>query len=575
MGDAVNTQADEYAPVLLDKGAALFFTSSRPTGRGETDAWLTRWTGQSWFEAVNVGEGFNSEGHEGAMAFSPDGQTVIFASNALGDNQGQTDLYLARMVNGRPVNPVNLGSAVNSPAWESHPALSPDGRLLVFASNRRGGYGRSDLWMSRKDMNGEWGRAFPLSGLVNTQHDDLSPSFAKDGSTLYYATNGLDGYGGFDLWMTRIEDGDWKQPVNLGPTINSPRDDLFLACPDGGDAFYMASARDGGRGGLDIYQGKPDIFSAGVRCMPVVVVDSVRLMPATALLRVRDMATNTVVETLELLSVLHGRDLCLPAGRDYAVDVFLNGQLRKTMQLRGAAWPKTDTLRVPVRIPPAAAEKNLYDVPLFLEGSYRPNTTQGLEVLLTDLEGPLRSYAAIRRPDRRGRMIDQYRAWALAVETLCRRLYVVTADRVFPDAVASGGGRDRLEITVSGYPDPRPFAGVYADTMTARFLDGRGMLRTVSRDDTLDVEALAGLRAAHAAELFDRLFDAGSLRGKAQYRQLRVASRIVWRLRAEAEPDVTSDVSARRRVRVVMRMLQADGNAGGEVLFDSHSELEK
>lgn len=573
MGQAVNSPHDDYAPALLDNGAAMFFTSTRPGGRGKTDAWLTRWTGGAWFEAVNVGESFNSEQSEGTMTFSTDGVTVMFASDALGDNYGKTDIYFARMQNGRPVQPVNPGPAINSSAWESHPALSPDGRMLVFASNRRGGYGRSDLWVSRKNVEGEWGRAFPLSGLVNTEGDELAPSFAQDGSTLYFASNGHDGYGGYDLWMTRLEDGDWRQPVNLGPTINSPRDDLFLASVPGGKVFYISSARAGGEGGLDILRGTPDVFGAGVRCVPVAVVDSVSRSPVTAMLVVRDVASGQRVDMLQMLSAISGRDVCVAAGREHALDVVKQGAVVASWKLP-AAQTGRDTVRIAVRGAAAAQEKSEYDVPLFLEGSYRPNTTQGLEALLRDLDGPLRTYGAIRRPDRRGRLVEQYKSWALDVESLCRRLYVVTADRAFPDAVAAGGGRGRVEITVTGYPDPRPFIGVYADTTTTRFFDARGMERTVQRGDTLDGEALAGLRAGWAAELFDRLFDAGAQRGKAQYRQLQVAQRVVWRLRTDAESDPLTNISARRRVRVVIRLLESDGR-GGEVLFDSHTDLAK
>lgn len=574
MGSAVNSPFDDYAPALLDNGAALFFTSTRPGGRGATDAWLTRWTGSVWFDAVHAGESFNTEKSEGTMSFSAEGATVVFASDALPDSYGKTDLYVARMQNGRPVQPINAGPAINSSFWESHPAFSPDGRMLVFASNRRGGYGGCDLWVSRRNLQGEWGRAFPLSGLVNSGGDELAPSFSQDGSTLYFASNGHDGYGGFDLWMTRLEDGDWRQPVNLGPTINSPRDDLFLTGGYGGKAFYLSSARDGGAGGLDILRGTPDVFSAGVRCVPVSVTDSEQRTPVAAQLVVRDAATGSRIDVIDLPSSVSGRDVCVAAGRDHVIEVAVQGVVVTTRALPVSALSNRDTVRIAVRVSAAAGGKNPYDVPLFLDGSYRPNTTQGLETLLRDLEGPLRSYQAIPRPDRRGRLVEQYKAWALEVEALCRRLYVVTADRAFPDAVAAGGGRDRVEITVTGYADPRPFIGVYADTLTARFLDARGMERTVQHGDTLDGEALAGLRATWAAELFDRLFDAGAQRGKAQYRQLQVARRVIWRLRAEAAADPVADVSARRRVRVVIRLLGAD-DRGGEVLFDSHADLAK
>ncbi|MCZ8217618.1 MAG: hypothetical protein O9262_15345, partial [Cyclobacteriaceae bacterium] len=129
---------------------------------------------------------------------------------------------------------------VNSSDWESQPSLSADGRTIYFVSDRRGGVGRRDIWISTLDAKGNWTRARNLGKEINTINDEISPFIHVNNSTLYFATNGLTGFGGYDIhYSVRDNNGKWSAPVNMGAPINNHEDQFSLfVTADGEKAFY-------------------------------------------------------------------------------------------------------------------------------------------------------------------------------------------------------------------------------------------------------------------------------------------------------------------------------------------------
>jgi outer membrane protein OmpA-like peptidoglycan-associated protein len=196
----------------------------------------------------------NLEPSKGAINISQDGEWLIFAGYNFPGGFGDFDLYISYYTPTGWSEPENLGRNINTEAWESSPSLSPDKRALYFSSNRYGGFGGKDLYVSYRLPNGKWGPSQNMGTLVNTVGDELAPFIHADNASLYFTSDGLQGYGNSDIFLCRKGvDNKWGPPENLGFPINTIENEgsLFVAA-DGKTAFY-ASDRSDTRGGLDLY----------------------------------------------------------------------------------------------------------------------------------------------------------------------------------------------------------------------------------------------------------------------------------------------------------------------------------
>lgn len=257
--EAINTPFTEYNPVYSNN--ELYFTSSRAnakiyeaTGTPFTDIYKAETSGAN-VNASTIAplpDLINESNiNEGCITFTPDGKTMIFAKGNTGKRKGtnDVDLYISRYRNGQwsEATPINI----NLPdAWESTPALSPDGRTLYFSSNRKGGFGGLDLYSAQMDSRGRFGKVKNLGADINTAGDETFP-YVSDNSKMYFSSDGHPGYGMLDIFVVNRVNG--KTAVeNLGQPVNSTADDfgLFLFKADRG---FFTSNREGGKGDDDIY----------------------------------------------------------------------------------------------------------------------------------------------------------------------------------------------------------------------------------------------------------------------------------------------------------------------------------
>ena len=257
--EIINTPSSEYSPVFLNN--ELYFTSSRgndkiyeATGTPFTDIYkvASRGANVDLATVAALPAGINSSSiNDGCITFSPDGKTMVFAKGNTGKKKGafDVDLYISRYRNNVWSEPIMIN--INQPeAWDSAPAFSPDGRTLYFASNRKGGYGGTDIYSSQMDTRGRFARVRNLGPEINTPGNENFPYMAEDGK-LYFASDEHPGYGGLDLFYVKRANGK-TSIINLGQPMNSTGDDfaIFLFRPDRG--FYTSN-RDGGKGDDDIY----------------------------------------------------------------------------------------------------------------------------------------------------------------------------------------------------------------------------------------------------------------------------------------------------------------------------------
>lgn len=263
----VNSRNSDYSPAFGNgEYTEMYFTSSRKGGltdklddrTGETfsDVWFTKINKKGkWSLPIVVAEPINTEGNEGSVALNKRG-TVMYLTQCKVEKKKALGcgIYVSKRKGKLWGAPQLLQIKIDSNTTIGHPALSEDETILIFSSDMLGGYGGKDLWMSIKGKRNRWSDPINLGPMVNTPGDEMFPFLHSDG-TIYFSSNGHVGMGGLDVYKTsQDENGAYKLPVNLKSPVNSSADDFSMIIEKDGERGYLTSNRDGGKGGDDIYQ---------------------------------------------------------------------------------------------------------------------------------------------------------------------------------------------------------------------------------------------------------------------------------------------------------------------------------
>lgn len=241
LSDTVNAFAMQYFPVLTADEQELIFTRRMGGGQDDDEDLVVakKDTNGKWQHPVSISANINSPMNEGTCTISADGRQLIFTSCIGRRGYGSCDLFESKKIGNEWTRPQNLGPEINSAAWESQPSLSADGRMLFFVSDRRGGTGNKDIYVSYKLDENRWSKAENLGAKINTPYEEISPFIHVNGRTLFFASNGKTGFGGYDLYRSEYENGQWSEPVNFGFPVNNHEDQfsLFITA-DGQHGFY-------------------------------------------------------------------------------------------------------------------------------------------------------------------------------------------------------------------------------------------------------------------------------------------------------------------------------------------------
>jgi hypothetical protein len=335
MGSEINTSDDEYWPSITADGQTLMFTRQPVARNGnvskeylQEDFYVSYLVDNTWQKAVNAGAPLNTRQNEGAQTLSSNGRYMYFTACDRSGGMGSCDIYFSAFNDGRWSEPVNLRSPVNTAYWESQPSISADGRTIFFSSNRPGGMGGKDLWYSKMDEKGQWTEPVNMGNRINTEGDEMSPFIHFDGKTLYFASDGGVGLGGFDIYMTRLNsDSTWSEPQNLGYPINTYNDEMGLVIESGGKKAYFSAIRDK-MYGKDIFYF--DLYESARPAPVSYLKGKVQDKETGKLLKANYELINLSENKIIIKSSTDGNGnflVCLPSGYNYGINVSKSGYL--------------------------------------------------------------------------------------------------------------------------------------------------------------------------------------------------------------------------------------------------------
>ncbi|MBD3749120.1 MAG: OmpA family protein [Sphingobacteriales bacterium] len=328
LGPNINTKDQEYLASITTDDSTLIFTRQI---NGNEDFYKSVKINNEWSKAEYLSSNINTPSYnEGAQCISPDGQFLFFTGCNRPDGYGRCDIYISKKEGKGWSKPVNLGYPINTKGWESQPSLSADGRTLYFVSDRPGGFGSYDIWKSELGDDGNWQQPVNLGANINTAFDEQSPFIHPDNKTLYFSSNGWVGMGNKDLFISRLEsDSVWSKPENLGYPINTYGEESGLTINATGTKAFFSSDYFNGYGGLDIYSFDlpKNLRPTPVNYVKGVVFDEDSKDKLQAIVDIIDLKSGKSLH-LSYSDEVDGSFLAsIPQGNEYSLNVSKDGYL--------------------------------------------------------------------------------------------------------------------------------------------------------------------------------------------------------------------------------------------------------
>lgn len=348
LGEAINSDLDEYWPSLSADGSTMIFTVLVPKDPLVTDTkglvknatnfkedFYISYSNNGTWEKREPLVSINTNGNEGAQTLSADGNWMFFTACGRKGGKGSCDIWFSKRMADGWSKPSNLGAPVNTPFWESQPSFSSDGRTLYFVSSRPGGVGKKDIWKAvitayRQDGTPFFGQVENLGEHVNSEENENSPFIHLDNQTLYFSSDGWPGMGAMDLFNSRLGSHKrWQKPTNLGYPLNTENDEIGLVINAQGDLGYFSSDGLGEGKHKDIYQ---FTIPQKARPIPVTYIKGKVFDKETKEQLLADIRVNEIpggkLSVLTRTAEHSGEFLfCLPSGNNYALNIQKEGYL--------------------------------------------------------------------------------------------------------------------------------------------------------------------------------------------------------------------------------------------------------
>lgn len=283
----VSSKHNENLPFITVDGSRCYFLREIPARRDRTTFYTpdvvktewklccSKWKDTTFTTGIEMPAPFNKGDAEGGVTATADGQTLYFSRITYTGNYANCDLYKGEWKEesgGWKVE--RLGNVINGDrSWESQPSVSADGQWLYFASNRKGGVGGTDIWRCHRLPNGDWSRPENLGSRINTLGNEKFPFLHADGHTLYFVSDGWQGFGGYDVYFIDLAEGGEARPTNLGLPINTEKDELsFGVTTDGMRAYFPGRVSSSRSKDILIFDLYPAARPESMRCCRLTVI---------------------------------------------------------------------------------------------------------------------------------------------------------------------------------------------------------------------------------------------------------------------------------------------------------------
>ena len=371
LGPVINSRFPDYAPVISADETVLIFTSRRDNTTGgyldeegkyfediyisykekvylyeekkytysqflkkfgrkklETlinEGLINEEAGQ-WSKPVNMT--INTETHDASIALSPDGQMLFtYKTNESKIHSG--DIYVSELTGNEWSIPQRLPDEINTKGWEPSCSISADEKKLFFTSDREGGFGGTDIYMSVKLPNGKWSKAKNIGPKINTSYDEDAPFIHPDGKTLYFSSKGHESIGGYDIFTSVYveETDDWLTAKNIGYPINTSGDDIFFVWSADGKRGYFSTVRDDSYGDKDIYVVYRPEAEISLMVLKGHVLNSKTNEPIGATIVFMNNTDTKLIGYYNSNSYTGKYTIILPPGKNYGITVEAPGYL--------------------------------------------------------------------------------------------------------------------------------------------------------------------------------------------------------------------------------------------------------
>ncbi len=304
LGDQINTANDEYVPLIDADESRLVFTSKRkdsdesmsPSGLAfEKVYYSNKDENGNWTKAEEIQGEVNANLNTAGVALSGDGEKlIVFKTDP--DDWSVGNLFESEEIDGAWTKPKLLNQNINSPGYiETGASISLDGNTIYFSSNRPGGLGGFDLYRVKKLPNGNWSQAMNLGPNINTKKNDKAPFIHPNGFSLFFSSEGHENMGGYDIFRVELNNDSLVYPVNLAFPTNTTQDDFHYVITANERYAYYSSEREDSRGGQDIY--KIDYINRMIKnaVLRSKVLDEATGLPLAAEIQLLDNETGDLV----------------------------------------------------------------------------------------------------------------------------------------------------------------------------------------------------------------------------------------------------------------------------------------
>lgn len=536
----LNTQNDELAPfvfngklyyktVFIDKKDYSEFTYQNMMGFPEVKPDL------------NLDFGNIDEDLTPSFLMSDQGITEIyFSAQSKAERNPDSDLYFSyRFDNEKAADPVFVSTDLNTNDEEANPVISPDGSFMIFESDRKGGQGGIDLYVTFRNGN-KWGPAINLGKEINTKGDEILP-FVDENFRLYYSSNGFTEFDNFDIIRSSInEEGFWKDPMIMQAPVNSKADEK--GCAVFNNSLIISSNREGGCGGFDLYNLEicGDVFVHG----KLTAHEDTDISGFVVL-------QNEKQEEINRVSVEDNHEFIfdLMPNKTYYVQYYNNCLSDFNPQQRIDTYCSDTSVVIyetSFFVPKQSAEFTFeeYDLPFFLTGYYLPVTSTNLEQIRLQFSYGILGTGAtsyVEYPD------EKYDEYAVQIDDALNKATNILTEKIEMMMSTCSSGAEMLVVSVTGFSDPRPMAK--GTTYTGPDIDDREFGFKVVNGQDMDNDLLSKLRSYYTAKELESMIM--QIPGSENVR-----SRINFRIEGKGEDSaVNLPNDYKRRVKISIEVI--------------------